>query len=579
MEEHLGERWYQREGREELDVKWEPFLNKKPGPRILMYIAPTGAGKTYLFTNIGRRNKGNTLYAAHRNELVSQMSLALNMWRVPHTIIAPKKVVKWINALHMEEHGYSCYLPSSNHYVSSIQTLYAQLHKWEPLLRTMTLFVLDEGHHVLRDNIYGKVAAKMPFARGLLTTATCLRADGKGLGAHAEGIVDDVVVGPTMRTVIDDGFLTDFLVKSVPSDIDTSNIPITPKGDYSGPKLAFAASKSHIVGDIVDHYMEYARGKLGATFVTDQQTGIATAARFNKAGIRAEFVSHLTPGPKRHAMMQAYKRRELLQLVNIDLFGEGFDAPAMQVCSYGRPSKSRPVVVQQFGRPLRPMWPKDLSAFDMNTALGRKAAIASGEKPYALLLDHAGNFTESNHGLPDKTNLFTLDSRERRSTQPADVIPVRVCGNTECMGVFEKVEPKCPYCGWIPTTVARGRSGPEEVEGKLCDLDPDARDRLEMAAKLAVQDPEAYRRELVAKRCPPLGVERNVRRHEQRAAYQEALRSILNIWNGQCRVQGWDETTSQQRFYFKFGVDMLSAQSLPLKETEELVSRVIMEGI
>jgi DNA repair protein RadD len=569
----MGERWYQAEGRCGIQAKWDD------GHRIVMYIAPTGAGKTYLFTNIGRRNRGTTLYAAHRSELVSQMSLALNFWGVEHSIIAPRDVIKWIVALHYKYHGQSSYRPYSNHYVTSIQTLHKQRMKWAPLLATVTMFVLDEGHHVLRDNIYGQVVAMMPNARGLLASATCIRADGRGLGRHADGVIDAVVVGPSMRTVIDDGYLVDYLVKSVPSDLRRENIPITAKGDYSTPRLTMAARESHIVGDIVEHYMEFARGLLGVTFVTDAQTGMDVAAKFNKAEVPAEFISHKTPGPKRYAMMEAYMAGELRQLVNIDLFGEGFDCPQMECCFFGRPSLSYPLIVQQFGRPLRVSWPDDLSPFDMETAAGRKAAIAVSKKPYAKLFDHVGNYLDSAHGLPDKRNIWTLDSRDRKQKVDPDAIPVRVCGQPLCQAVFERILPLCPYCGWKPELSTGGRRGPDEVDGKLCDLDPDTQRRLEIEAERAVQNPEAYRRELIAKRCPSVALERNIRRHRQRIAYQEALRPALAMYSKQCRALGMPDNEAQQRFYYKFGIDMLSAQSLPLRETKTLLERVVMEGL
>lgn len=569
----MGERWYQADGRREINQKW------RDGHNVVMYIAPTGAGKTYVFTNIGRRNVGGTLYAAHRHELVGQMSLALNQWGVEHSIIASPGTVKWIVELHHKYHKRSFYRPYSNHYVSSIQTLHRQRDKWASLLSTITMFVMDEGHHVLRDNIYGQVIAMMPKARGLLTTATCIRADGRGLGRHADGVVDAVVVGPPMRTVIDDGFLTDALVKSLPSNLRTDNIPITPKGDYSRPKLTLAARESRIVGDIVDTYMEYARGLLGMTFVTDAFTGLCTAEKFIKAGIPAQFVHHRMPGPKRYAINAAFERREILQLINIDLYGEGFDAPAIQACSYARPSLSYPVVRQQFGRPLRPLWPADLYMFDMDTREGRKAAIASSDKPYALMFDHVGNYLDTAHGLPTRHNVWTLDARSRKQKPDPDAIPVTVCGEPLCQAIFERILPACPYCGWYPPESTRQRGGPKQVEGRLCDLDPDSRARLEAEAEAAVLNPNAYRMELHKKRCPQVAVERNVRLHRERVAYQEALRPAMEMYVKQCRAQAMPDSEAQQRFYYKFGIDMLSAQSLPLRETRQLLERVVMEGI
>jgi hypothetical protein len=317
----------------------------------------------------------------------------------------------------------------------------------------------------------------------------------------------------------------------------------------------------------------------GVTFVTDAQTGYDISARFNNAGIRAEFVSHKTPGPKRYAIMEAYEAGDILQLVNIDLFSEGYDCPAMQTCSCARPSKSTNVITQQFGRPLRPLWPDDCRPFDMDTPMGRKAAIASSGKPYAKIFDHAGNFLDSAHGLPDARNVWTLDRRDRRQKADPDAIPVRVCGNPACLAVFERIERACPYCGWIPQIAGNGRGGPEEIDGRLCDLDPNARARLEEMAKKAVMDPASYRYELRAKHCPEIAIERNVRRHRERVAYQQALRPVMDMYITQRRMQGMQDSEIQQRFYYRFGIDMLSARSLPLKETKSLVERIVMEGV
>jgi hypothetical protein len=63
--------------------------------------------------------------------------------------------------------------------------------------------VRDEGHHVLRDNEWGRASALSPNARGLFPTATALRTDGRGLGRHLDGLTDRLVLAPSMRDLID----------------------------------------------------------------------------------------------------------------------------------------------------------------------------------------------------------------------------------------------------------------------------------------------------------------------------------------------------------------------------------------
>jgi len=204
----------------------------------------------------------------------------------------------------------------------------------------VTLCVIDEGHHVLKDNKWGTAFQIFPNAKGLLVTATPDRADGKGLGRHADGLVDAMIEGPTMRDLINQGYLTDYRVFAPPSDLDLSQVTTSADGDYNKAKLKAAVRKSHVIGDVVTHYLRIAPNKLGITFATDVETATDIAAQFNAQGVPAAVVSAKTSDADRVAILRRFKNRELLQLVNVDLFGEGFDLPAIEVVSMARPTQS-----------------------------------------------------------------------------------------------------------------------------------------------------------------------------------------------------------------------------------------------
>ena len=51
--------------------------------RNVLAVLPTGAGKTVMFSHIIRKHNGAVCAIAHRQELVSQISLALEISR-PH---------------------------------------------------------------------------------------------------------------------------------------------------------------------------------------------------------------------------------------------------------------------------------------------------------------------------------------------------------------------------------------------------------------------------------------------------------------------------------------------------------------
>src|SRR5690606_14044996 len=98
----------------------------------------------------------------------------------------------------------------------------------------------DEAHHVLRDNKWGRECARFdnPSMTWALPTATPERADRKGLGRNAEGIVDRIVEGPPMRWLINNGYLTDYVIRApLPADLDLSGVDVGAGGEYNQLQL------------------------------------------------------------------------------------------------------------------------------------------------------------------------------------------------------------------------------------------------------------------------------------------------------------------------------------------------------
>ena len=543
------------------------------GVKNVLAVSPTGSGKTVIFSNILLKHNGPSCAIAHRQELVTQISLALARDEVKHRIIGSKDTVKLAENLQMDELGRSFYHPSAPCAVAGVDTLIKRVNNLSYWANSVTKWVQDEGHHVLKNNKWGTAAAMFPNAVGLGVTATPERADGKGLGRHSDGLYDEMIVGPSGRELINKGFLTDYRIFAPPSDIDLSNVNISETtGDFNINKLRAAVKKSHIIGDVVKHYLKIAPGKLGVTFATDVETATNIAGQFNLAGIPAAVISAKTPTNERIALLRKFKNRELLMLVNVDLFGEGFDLPAIEVVIMARPTESFALYCQQFGRALRLMLsPMLLAAWGNYTDKQRIEFIATSEKPHAIIIDHVGNITR--HGLPDAKRHWSLDGRNRRSKKTNDDgIPVRTCLNPDCLAAYERIYKKCPYCGFEHIPAAR--SGPEFVDGDLTELDPFTLAAMRGEVDHANMDLESYRAECVAKYMPEIGIRANVKRHGARLEILEALKSSISWWAGIHRYNGKSDGEIYSRFYFKFGVDILTAQGLKTKEAYDLAQRV-----
>jgi superfamily II DNA or RNA helicase len=557
-------RWYQRQIKQDIYNAWGGKRSN------VLAVLPTGAGKTVVFSDILAEHNGASCAIAHRQELVSQISVALARNGVKHRIIGPKNVIRQVVNLHMMEVGASFYDPAAPVGVAGVDTLIRRGRELSAWLNRVTLWVQDEAHHVLESNKWGQAAEMFPHAKGLGVTATPCRADRKGLGRHADGLFDVLVEGPNMRDLIDEGFLTDYRVLAPdPAFVMNDETDVGSTGDYKRDAVVkkFRASKNKVIGDVVSHYLKHAVGKLGITFVPDVEDATDTAAAFNAVGVPAEVVSAKTPDTERAEILRRFKRRELLQLVNVDLFGEGFDLPAIEVVSMARPTASFSLFVQQFGRALRLMVdPALMSQWDDFTPEQRRAHIAASDKPRALILDHVGNVQR--HKLPDRRMTWTLDRGDKRQRAANDdAIPVKAC--PECTFVYEAVKPCCPECGYKPLPMARSR--PEFVDGDLIELTPEAL----AALREEVDQMDKPAHQIVAEKHIPLaGQRRFARIHAEDQEAQRVLRESIAWWGGYQRAMGRGDSESYKRFYFMFGVDVMTAQTLKRAEAEALTARI-----
>jgi len=518
------------------------------GHQNVMGVLPTGGGKTAIMSHLANETHGGVCLMAHRQELVGQISMALARFGVQHGIIAAAGTISTIVRLHVEEFGRSYYNPNSLHRVASVDTL-IRMQPTDPWLARVRLWICDESAHLLsadpiRGNKWGKAVSMFPRdARGLGVTATPCRADGKGLGRHADGLIDVMIEGPRMRELIDRGYLTDYMIWCPPSDIDLSGVGIAPSGDYSPEGVRKAVHKSkQIVGDVVQHYLKVAPGLRGVTFCVDIESATEICAEYRANGVPAEVLTGKTPDLVRAQILRKLRDGSILQVTSVDVLSEGFDLPAIEAVSFARPTESYGLHCQQFGRALR-------------TMPGKSAA---------RIIDHVGNVIR--HRPPDAYREWSLDRRERRSkSAPSDVLPLRAC--PQCTRPYERHLVGCPYCGYAPEPAGRG--SPEQVEGDLALLTPEV--LAKMRGELARVDAGAVS---VPYGADPAVVGRLHRVARERNEALASLRGTMDQYGGIMAAKGASPRETSKAFYLQFGVDVVSAQLLNAGDSNALRERI-----
>lgn len=545
------------------DFKKKVFESWGSGAVDVCGVLPTGGGKTVCLASIVNDFSLHgipSMVAAHRQELVSQISLALAAEGIAHNIIASKATIRFASNRHVEVLGRSYYHPQAVVTVSSVDTLIRR--DVSLLAPKIGLYITDEAHHFssksqANPNKWMKCRQMFTAALGLGVTATPDRADGAGLGRHADGPFDCIVEGPQMGELIKRGYLTDYRIFCPKPSIDLSGVSFGSDGDFNAKQLKDASSKSTIVGDVVDQYLRLGAGKRAITFAVSVDDAEDIAARFNAAGVPARTITGYSTDAERAETVRMLETGEILQLVSVGVVTEGFDCPSVEVLCMARPTNSYSLFIQMFGRALRPFPGKQI----------------------AIIIDHVANverFIQKGRGLPDTPQQWSLDRRERgaRTVQLADVMQLTTC--LSCFAAYDSHLSACPWCGAVPVVGEGGRSGPERVDGELYEMDPGlmAQLRGEADAIMHPEYPEKIRQDMLAKHAPSVGVHTAVKRAGMQQAAQSELRGRMARWMSVWERAGLPVADVRGMFKQVFGVDYLTAQTLPAKGAEELAGRL-----
>jgi superfamily II DNA or RNA helicase len=520
------------------------------GARTVLGVLPTGGGKSVYLNNIVQREHSAgavTAEVAHRTELVSQLSSHVASRGIFHRIIAPKDVVSGIVAEHRELYGRSFVNPDANAAVAAIDTLLARASQLQSWCEQVDLVCGDEGHHWLKSNKWGRGFGMFRNAKGLLVTASPSRTDGMGLGSHHDGLADHMVIGPNMRQLIDMGALCDYELVCPTSDLEAGPDDFNKEGELSPKRGRVLSKKSRIVGDIVSRYLQFGYGKRTIVFVTDVETAGEVAAKFNAFGITAAAVNGETDRAVRREYIKRFRDGRLTVLVNVDLFGEGFDVPACECVIMARPTGSLAVYLQQFGRALRLM-------------LG---------KLYGLIIDMVGNFKR--HGYPDKFHAWSLDRRDKKAKVIPDPELIDLTGCRHCSKPYERVLPACPWCGMEPPAPVGGARTLDVVDGDMTLLDRETLAAMRAAAML--EEPSAVGGRVAAVAGGAAG-QSIANKQVARIQAQQRLEAVFNQYAGVQRSKGRSDRETHKRIYMTLGCSVLEAMAQPREDMERLAATV-----
>ena len=399
----------------------------KQGHRRVLLVAPTGAGKTVMFSYLTRAltERGNrVLLLAHRDFLLNQIGGTLARFGIPHGFIAATRRREL------------CHLTQ----VAGVHTLKSRVGKiaWQP-----DWVICDEAHHATAGS-WDVILGAYPSARVVGVTATPQRLDGKGLGE----VFEEMVLGPRVQDLMDRGFLSRVQYYS-PATVSTEGLH-TRMGDYVHSEIEQAVNTRGVTGHAVDWYRKACNGAPAIAFCASIAHSENVAAGFREAGYRWQALHSKASYADNQSAIQKLASGELHGVSSCDIISEGFDVPVVTAAILLRPTKSLGLHLQQIGRVLRP-------------APGKQRAI---------IIDHVGNVAQCkagvwslNHGRAEDDREWSLEGAKKKEKSE------RVGRCEQCLAIIPPAAKICPECGHEKQAVERKPL--EQVDGDLEELPED----------------------------------------------------------------------------------------------------------
>lgn len=300
----------------------------RAGAKRVLYVSPTGSGKTTFFCAIAQsaiERGGYVRAVVHRRELKRQVAERLAAFGI--------------------------------HAGADVSMVRAAARGQKP-----SLLIVDEAHHAAAGS-WQSVLEAYRDVPVLGVSATPCRLDGRGLGSA----FDRMVIGPSVKELTADRYL-------VPPHIWAPSAPDMRgagkrAGDWKTEDIARAVERSSVTGDAVKHYLDICPHARAVAFCVDVEHARRTAAAFNAAGVPADVILGEQREDERDRVVAGLATGAIRVLCSVDVISEGFDIPEIEAVILMRPTQSLAIYLQQIGRCLRPFHGKE----------------------FAYVLDHAGN--------------------------------------------------------------------------------------------------------------------------------------------------------------------------------------------
>lgn len=400
---------YQTEMSERIEAAFRSYQS-------VMVQMPTGTGKTVLLSEVVKREERRVKnpcvwIVVHRRELVEQIKETLDTM-----LSSPSSTSDTTTSLLSENFRIK---------VMSIQWL---SRHYQDMAERPSLIVIDEAHHAVAKT-YKEVMDAFSEAKKLGLTATPCRLTRRGF----TDMFDVLLMSWSAKRFIAIGRLSLYDYMSIKADSEDQRriLGLTKRGadgDFSLKEMSEKLDVRPSIKRLCETVLRYAADKKGITYAIDITHAEHIAEEYRRHGIMAVAISSKTPLAERKAIIERFKgtgmgdrndkpyyaslgltkplgetlsadnkadvrdktleqTNDIQVLVNVDLFGEGFDCPDVEFIQLARPTLSLAKYLQQVGRGMRVFEGKKYCLILDNVGLYRLFGLPSDDRDWLAMFE------------------------------------------------------------------------------------------------------------------------------------------------------------------------------------------------
>lgn len=302
-------------------------------------------------------------------------------------VISPLKDLVWQTANRLRQRGIDCGVEQgtnrsdSRHTVACYNSLLSR-KRWQKYLGTIDLVIVDEVHTNFSQRSLEMLGNLTQGGVRLLgMTASPERNSGDPLTTFYGRCASYYPI----REATNDGWLVPSKVwMSVIEDMNLSKVRSTRFGDFNSDELNWIMEQERVVQGIAALVADHHEGDQSIVFCQSIRQTEMLVDILSRRGIAAAMVHSEMEPQERQMHLGDFESGRINIIANVSCLTMGWDYPPVKKMFMAKPTKSKAVYVQAYGRLTRCL-PNTVEG--LMTAEERKAAIASSAKSHFEVFD------------------------------------------------------------------------------------------------------------------------------------------------------------------------------------------------